>query len=232
MKTPGIIGGIGPESTIEYYRQIIARYRERTGDGSYPPMIINSIDMNRMRNLIEQNRLAEVIEFLLPELEKLARIGADFGLLAAVTPHIIFDELRSRSPVPLISIVEVTCEAARRLKLKRVGLFGTRYTMTARFFPNAFAKAQIALSIPGPAEQDYIHEKYFSELVNGIFLPETRQGLLAIVDRLIKDERTEGLILGGTELPLILGNLQSPPIPFLDTTRLHVEAIVAEIFRS
>src|SRR5215471_4724395 len=99
MKTPGIIGGIGPESTIEYYRQIIARYRERTGDGSYPPIIINSIDMNRMRNLIEQNRLAEVIEFLLPELEKLARSGADFVLLEAVTPHIIFDELRSRSPV-------------------------------------------------------------------------------------------------------------------------------------
>jgi aspartate racemase len=148
--TPGIIGGIGPEATIEYYRQITSCYRERTGDGSYPPLVIRSIDMNRMRNLIAENKLPQVTEMLLGELQWLARAGVDFGLLAAVTPHIVFDDLHTRSPFPLISIVEVTLEAAKRLKLSRVGLLGTRYTMGAQFFQRAFAGAGIAWPRPRP----------------------------------------------------------------------------------
>lgn len=112
MKTAGIIGGIGPESTIEYYRLIIASYRERRSIGDYPSIIINSIDLNKMLELIGANRLVEVTEYLLSELKRLARAGADFGVLAANSPHIVFDDLRQQSPIPLISIVEVTCQVA------------------------------------------------------------------------------------------------------------------------
>jgi aspartate racemase len=104
MKTAGIIGGIGPESTMEYYRQIIESYRERRPDEGYPQFIINSIDMQRMWTLIEANNLPEVTEFLLGEIRKLADAGADFGALSANTPHLVFDALRRRSPIPLISI--------------------------------------------------------------------------------------------------------------------------------
>lgn len=225
MKTVGVIGGIGPESTIEYYRQLIAAYRALKRDGSYPPIVINSVNLKVLVDLFEVNDLAQVTEFLVSEIRKLAAAGADYGLLSANTPHIVFDEVRRRSPIPLVSIVEATCEAARALRLKKLGLFGTRFTMQGKFYPHVFSPAEIALVVPQPNEQSYIHDKYMNELVKGTFLPETRQGLLAIVDRLKEQEGIEGLILGGTELPLILGDVTDRGIPFLDTTRIHVQAM-------
>jgi aspartate racemase len=229
MKTVGIIGGIGPESTIEYYRLLIAAYREQRADGSYPLIIINSIDLSRMLSLIEADKWAEVTSRLVDEIQKLARAGADFGLLSANTPHIVFDDVSRLSPIPLISIVEATCDAAKALGLKRLGLFGTRFTMQARFYQDAFSRAGMTLVVPDEEEQAYIHEKYFSELVKGIFLPETRERLLAIVDSLKERERIEGLILGGTELPLILRDNAGRGLPFLDTTDIHVKAAVARL---
>jgi len=229
MKTVGIIGGIGPESTVEYYRLIIASYREQKQDGSYPSILINSIDLKKMLDLIGANELAKVTEYLVDEVQRLARAGADFGLLASNTPHIVFDEIRRQSPIPLVSIVEATCEAAQALGLKRVGLFGTRFTMQGRFYPDVFSKEGITLAVPEQDEQDYIHDKYMSELVNGIILPETRERLLMIVDRLKERQGIQGLILGGTELPLILRDVLDRGIPFLDTTKIHVKRIVAQL---
>jgi aspartate racemase len=229
MKTLGIVGGIGPESTIEYYRQLIALYQARKRDASYPPIIINSINMKVLVDLFEANDLAQVTEYLLAAIRKLAGAGAEYGLLAANTPHIVFDEVHRRSPIPLISIVEATCEAARASELKKLGLFGTRFTMQSQFYPQVFSAAQISLVTPQPDEQAYIHDKYMNELVKGIILPETRQRLLLIVDRLQEKEGIDGLILGGTELPLILGEVTDRGIPFLDTTRIHVQAALARM---
>jgi aspartate racemase len=229
MKTVGIIGGIGPESTVEYYRSIIAAYREQKRDGSYPSILINSIDLTKMLGLIGENRLAEVTKYLVLEVQKLAQAGADFGLLAANTPHIVFDEIRRQSPIPLMSIVKVTCEEAQSLGLKKVCVFGTRSTMQQSFYPDVFSKAGIALVVPEPDEQDYIQEKYMNELVNGIFLPTTHKRLLMIVDRIVEQQGIDGLILGGTELPLILKEAEYNGIPFLDTTKIHVKHVVAEL---
>jgi len=230
MKTLGIIGGIGPESTIDYYQTIIALYREWKPDGSYPTMLINSVDMSRLRNAFEADDLGAIINYVLPELHRLQRAGADFGLLAANTPHIVFDDLQRQSPLPLISIVSVTREAAKVRGLKRVALFGTGFTMTAPLYPGVFSKEGIAVVIPEPADQDYIHDKYMNELVNGIFLPETRAGLLGIVDRMAERAGIDGVILGGTELPLILREPAHNGIPFLNTTRIHCEAAVERMF--
>ncbi len=229
MKTLGIIGGTAPESTIEYYRLIVAAYRKQIPDGSYPPIIINSIDLKKLLDLIGANNLAGVTAYLVAEVEKLARAGADVGLLASNTPHIVFDDIQRRSPIPLLSIVKATCEATRALGLRKVGLFGTRFTMQARFYPETFAQQGITLIVPGLEDQDYIHRIYMSELVHGIFLAETRERLLAIVDRLKAQEGIQGLILGGTELPLILREGTERGIPFLDTTRIHVERAVARM---
>ncbi len=125
MKTIGIIGGIAPESTIEYYRSIIRLYRERARDGTYPPILINSIDLKRVLDLVGAQKLAELTEYVLGEVRKLARAGADLGLLASNTPHVVFDDIRRSSPIPLVSIVEATCRATQALGLKKVGLFGT-----------------------------------------------------------------------------------------------------------
>jgi len=226
MKTLGMVGGLGPESTIDYYQKIIALYRERNGDGSYPEFMINSINLTKGLNFMEVNDLAGMADFLLEAIRKLARAGADFGLISANTPHIVFDDVAPKSPIPLISIVEATCAAAKARNLKRLALFGTRYTMQANFYPNVFSREAIVLLVPEREAQDYLHEKYFSELVPGKFLPETRAGLLAIVDRMKAKSDIDGVILAGTELPLILRDPDHNGIPFLNTTKIHCEAAV------
>jgi aspartate racemase len=166
---------------------------------------------------------------LLAGIAKLARAGADFGLIAANTPHIVFDDVAPKSPIPLISIVGVTCAAAKARNLKRLALFGTRYTMQADFYPKVFAREGMELLVPDPQDQDYVHDKYFSELVPGKFLPETRVGLLAIVDRMKAMSDIDGVILAGTELPLILRDPDHNGIPFFDITKIHCEAAVDEM---
>jgi aspartate racemase len=230
MKLLGIIGGIGPESTVDYYQTIVALYRARKADDSYPPLLINSVDMSRLRRGFEAGDPGAIIDYLVPELHRLQRAGAEFGLLAANTPHIVFDDLQRQSPIPLLSIVAVTCDAARARGLKRVALFGTRFTMTAPLYPDVFSKEGIAVVIPEKGDQDYIHEKYLGELVNGVFLPETRDALLRIVDRMARESGIDAVILGGTELPLILREAEHNGIPFLNTTRIHCEAAVERMF--
>src|SRR5213080_2888024 len=229
MKTLGIIGGLGPESTIDYYQKIIALYRDRAGDGSYPQFIIHSIDLKKALDFMAANDLAGMADYLLQGISKLARAGADFGLISANTPHIVFDDVASKSPIPLISIVEATCAAAKTRNLKRLALFGTRYTMKATFYPKVFAREGIELLVPEPNDQDYIHDKYMNELVPGKFLAETRSGLLAIVDRMKAKSDIDGVILAGTELPLILRDPNYNGIPFLNTTEIHCEAAVTEM---
>lgn len=229
MKTLGIIGGLGPESTIDYYGRIIELYRDRIGDGSYPHFIINSINLKKGLDFMEANNLSGMTDYLVEEIGKLARAGATFGLISANTPHIVFEEVASKSPIPLISIVEATCTAAKARKLKRLALFGTRYTMQAAFYPKVFSRVGIELFMPDPEEQAYIHDKYLNELVSGKFLPETRAGLLAIVDCIRAKHDINGVILAGTELPLILHNSEHKGIPFLDTTEIHCEAAVTEM---
>ena len=229
MKTLGIIGGLGSESTLDYYQRIIALYRERTDDGHYPEFVIVSVDLRKGLDFMDANDLSGMGNFLLEGIGKLARAGANFGIISANTPHIVFDEIVPRSPIPLISIVEATRAAAKMQNLKRLALMGTRYTMQSDFYPKVFAREGIELFVPEKEDQDYLHEKYFSELVPGKFLPETRAGLLAIVDRMKTARAIDGVILAGTELPLILRDPIHNDIPFLDTTKIHVEAAVAEM---
>jgi len=229
MKTLGIIGGLGPESTVDYYQRIIALFRERTGNRHYPEFVIVSVDLRKGLDFMESNDLSGMADYLLQAIGTLARASANFGLISANTPHIVFDEVASQSPIPLISIVEATCAAAKARELKRLALFGTRYTMQASFYRKVFSREGIELLVPEPNDQNWMHDKYFSELVPGIFLPETRAGLIAIVDRIKAKSDIDGVILAGTELPLILCDPHHNGIPFLDTTKIHVETTVYEM---
>src|SRR4029079_12176567 len=170
-----------------------------------------------------------MVSYLLEPINKLARAGADFGIISANTPHIVFDEVVAKSPIPLISIVEATRTAAKAQNLKRLALFGTQYTMQATFYPEVFARDGIDLLVPDLHDKHYIHDKYMNELVPGRFLPDTRAGLLAIVDRMKETNNIDGVILAGTELPLILPDPFHNAIPFLDTTKIHCEAAVAQM---
>lgn len=231
MPIAGIIGGLGPESTIDYYRSIIARYRARKADAGYPQIVINSLDVNKGIALLNAGRLQELEDYLTTGIELLVRAGADFGSIAANTAHLVFNNVQRRSAIPLVSIVRATCNHAKALGLKRLGLFGTGFTMRANFYPEEFHQAGMALVRPTESEMEFIHRKYIDELLNNQFRAETRMELLRIAQRMKNEEGIEALVLAGTELPLLLRDSPPPGIEVLDTTVIHVEAIVDELLR-
>jgi aspartate racemase len=232
MKTLGIIGGTGPETTVEYYRRLIVAYRERSPEGHAPSLLINSIDSKKLVDLVTANELTQMADYLVEEVARLARAGAGLALIAANTPHLVFDEVQSRSPIPMLSIVTATRDAAAATGYRRLALFGTRFTMQAAFFPQIFMARQIAVIMPNEAEQSYIHDKYMSELFAGVILPQTRERLLEIVQAMKERDGVEGLILGGTELSLILREATAAGLPVLDTTQIHVDAAVEWLLRN
>src|SRR5215469_13536812 len=160
MRTAGMIGGLGPESTIDYYRSIIARYRERKPDSGSANILINSLDVDKGIAMLNAGRLDALADYLASGLQPLVRAGADFAFIAANTPHLVFGELQSLSPIPLISIVRATVDRAKAVGLKKVGLFGTGFTMGASFYPDEFRRAGIELVIPTESEREQIHRIY------------------------------------------------------------------------
>jgi aspartate racemase len=228
VKTAGIVGGMGPESTIDYYRRIIQRYGERC-DGSGPSLLINSIVTKAILALAASANWPEATEVLCRAVEVLAAGGADFAVLSSNTSHVVFDDVQARSRIPMVSIVEVTAGVARQKGLKRLGLIGTRYTMQGDFYRKVFTRVGVELVVPAGVDEEYVHTKYLGELVNGVFSKATHDGLVAVVERLRRDKGIDGIILGGTELALIIMEPEVAGIPVLDTAGLHVDAIVNEL---
>ena len=225
MKKIGMIGGFGPESTLDYYRLLIDQYRQMYGEGSLPEIIIHSMDVYALLNMVGQKRWDDLTQYLLGGIETLAQAGADFGFISANTPHIVFDRLRDLSPLHLISIVEETGKKTIDLGLQRVGLLGTSFTMQSSYYQEVFSKENISIVVPLEEEQDYIQNKLMTEIELGEFHEVTRKELLMIVKRMINEESIEGLILGCTELPLILTK-EEYGIPFLNTTKIHVDSVI------
>jgi aspartate racemase len=225
MPILGIIGGIAPESTIAYYRLLVAGFRAHYPD-AYPRIVINSIDLAAFLQFIGTGDQAAVVAFLVAEVQRVANAGADLAFFASNTPHLVFDQVRRQSPIPLVSIVEATGAKAQALGLTRVGLLGTRFTMEGSFYPIVLGARGISVHPPEVEDRNYVHQIYVTELVDGLFRPETREELVAVIHRLRDRAGVEAVILGGTELPLILGPETAAPVPLLNTTEIHVEAVL------
>ena len=224
MKAIGIVGGIGPESTIDYYKLLLKRAPE-LGARSAPVIVINSVDYQRMYDLVAAGDPQALAKAFADEVRVLERAGAGVGFIAANTPHMVFDAVQAQVSLPLVSIVTATADAAGAQGLKRLGLLGTRFTMQGRFFPDAFVARGMEVVAPDAADLEYVHDKYVNELVPGTFLDETRRGLTAVMERLRTRAAVDAVILGGTELPLILRDVPFD-LPLLDTTRIHVDAVL------
>ncbi len=224
MKRIGILGGLGPEATLYYYRVLIDLCHERPeANENYPEIIIYSLNLDECRGLMELGDWAGLAAKLVSGLQSLGRAGVHFGLIEANTPHIVFDDVKSRSPVPLLNIVEETCTVISGLGLTRVGLVGTKITMEAHFYQDVFDRKNISIVTPGLQDQAYIYKKIVTELGLGIILEDTRKDFLSIIQRMIDEESIEGLVLGCTEIPLLLTN-DALGISFFDTSRIHAEA--------
>jgi len=225
MKKIGIIGGLGPESTVDYYKEIISTFNTKYAELAYPEIIIYSVNMNDLMKFVETKNWPELSEWLLEKIFSLHRAGGEFAAIASNTPHIIFDEIKTKSPIPLLSIVEATCNKAQEMGLKNVGLMGTKLTMEAEFYKKPFISKGISVVVPSREEQQLIHHKLFSEIELGIFKDSTREELLSIAKRMVDEEGIDSLILGCTELPLILTESKYH-IPFLNTSAIHCESII------
>lgn len=229
MRRLGVVGGLGPESTIDYYKTLVEVWRRERPDGSYPPLIIDSLDVQKAIALVTAGDMHGLTEYLVESVQRLSRGGAELVLMSANTAHLVFDDVRAASPIPMISIIETTARVCAARGMKRVALFGTRFTMQASMYSDGLRRHGIETILPTDEEQTFIHDKYLGELIPGVFRDETRDKLIAIIRAIHARSPIDAVILGGTELPLILREPAYNGIAMLDTTRIHVEAAVREM---
>jgi aspartate racemase len=225
MKKIALIGGLGPEGTLDYYRGIISGFKADYNDLGYPEMVIESLNLKTLLSLADTGNWDKMSQIIALKFENSRMAGADFGAIAANTPHKVFDSIQAATALPLISIVTATCDAVRERGLSKVGLLGTKFTMQSDFYFKEFAKANIELIVPELHEQEYIHEKLFSEIEHGLVKPETKQGFIEIVERVVRDNDIQGIVSACTEFPLVIESTDFS-IDFLDTLAIHVASIV------
>ena len=227
----GIVGGTGPESTIDYYRSILALWGQEHADGALPRLLIYSIDGGGLWKLIEAGDLPAVAAVLADAVDRLAAAGAGAAILASNTVHLVFDEVAASASIPLFSIVEATRDAALSRQITRAGLFGTSFVVESSLYRAPFERAGIEIVTPTPDEQGYIHQIYVSELQKGAFLDQTRQRLVGIAAAMRERAAIDCLILGGTELSLLLPDPSYAGLPVLDSAKLHIAAAVSWLSR-
>lgn len=230
MKKVGIVGGMGPESTIDYYQSIISKFQEKAGSKEeLPELFINSINMYKMFNLLMNGKTKALINYLAEAVYTLEKVGSDFVVMSANTPHIVFEEVQQEVQLPMISIVEETYINAQEMGLEKIGLIGTKFTMENDFFKKPFLSHNKEIVVPNQSEQQYIHSKIVEELENGIVNNETKMEFLNIIDQMMNRDNIQGVILGCTELPMLIQN-EDLTIHLLNTTEIHVNKIVDTIF--
>lgn len=231
MKKLGLVGGMGPESTVPYYHDIVYGVKEKVGGDFFPNLAIESVNVFDVLRLCKEKKYDELTDYLLTAIENLAKSGADFAALSANTPHIVFESLKERSPIPLVSIIEATCEKTMQLNMHKIGLLGTIFTMKEDFFKMPFLENGIEIVVPKDEEMEVINDKISSELEVGIVNEDTLKSFQKIIERMKEEDHIEAIVLGCTELPLLL-NDEVSPVPCLDTMKIHVQALVERIIES
>jgi aspartate racemase len=222
----GIVGGVGPESTADYYRRLIDRWRERGPDNTYPSILLDRLNSRSALDALLAGDLDPTVNLFDASIARLAGAGAGLAIVASVMMHRAFDRVAAAAPIPMLSILDALVAAARAADLRRPGVIATQPTTEGEFFARPFEAAGIELIRPGKADRAYIHQVYFSELVLGRFTNETRARLVDVIERLKTRHDIDAVILGGTELPLILREPTYANVPVLDATRIHVEAAI------
>jgi aspartate racemase len=224
LKTLGLIGGTGWVSTVEYYRIINQQINEQLGGLNSAKMLLYSVNQQEFRPAADQAGLVEFADYLTRIARRLESAGADCLLLCANTPHMAADLVQKNIGIPLIHIAEVTAKAIVKRDMKKVGLLGTKFTMEQTFYKERLAKFGITTLVPEESEREYIHRTIMTELEKAVLKDETRKKYLEIIDGLVR-RGAEGIILGCTEIPLLIKQSDCT-IPVFDTTELHAMAAV------
>ena len=226
--TFGLIGGTGPESTIEYYKGIEYGVQQRSGRSFFPNLTVESLSVFDVLGFCERQDYAGLTGYLLKGIKNLAAAGAECAALTGITPHIVFDELTEVSPVPLISMVDTARDHAAERGYKKICLIGTLPVMNGTFFQTSFAKSGIEVITPDAEEKSYIETKIETEIEFGRVMPETQQTFREIADRIIQEKKVQAVVLGCTELPLVFRGIQLP-VPYIDVMQVHIKALIQTI---
>ena len=230
MNKLGLIGGTGPESTVAYYKGIEYGVQRKSGRNFFPNLTIESLSVFDVLAFCEKRDYAGLTAYLLNGIRNLAAAGARYAALTGITPHIVFEELSSASPIPLVSMVDAARDDAAARGFKKICLLGTLPTMEGTFFQSSFAKRGIEVITPNAGERRFIGTKIETELEFGKVLPDTRSEFKAIAERVIREEQAQAVVLGCTELPLIFADV-SLPVPYIDVMQVHIAALIDLILR-
>lgn len=216
-----------PESTKVYYELLIHGARQPGGDPlRNPEVIIYSLNLTELVQIQRTGDRRRVAGYLAATLERLRVAGAEVGALTANTPHAYLDEIRTETKLPLVSIVTATRDATADLGLKNALLLGTKTTLEAEMYPREFAEAGIRMVLPNGEDREFLEDTIYNELAIGRVTPEVRNRYHGMCSRHIESDGIDSVILGCTELPLVISS-DDLPIQVLDTTRIHVAAILA-----
>jgi aspartate racemase len=221
-KTIGIVGGVSPESTSEYYQHITRTYTQRFGDHGYPQIVIFSVTFQPYIDWPNQERWDLVAQGLTEAVGRLEAAGADFALLAANTMHLVFDEVQSQVGIPMLSLLDAVGEAILARGMSTVGLLGTRFTMEKPFYREALSRMGISVEIPDSDDRRYVNDVIYNELIVGEMRSESRAGFVKIM-RKLAGQGAQGIILGCTEIPLLVTEADAG-MPLFNTTEIHAQA--------
>jgi aspartate racemase len=224
MNTIGLIGGITWLSTLDYYRLLNQKTNEQLGGVASAKIILSSVNFAHVKELTVANNWPALATLMSNEAKRLELAGANCILMGANTMHNIADEVQSAINIPLIHIARETAREIVKLQLKKVALLGTKYTMQLPFYKNTLAEYGITTIIPNETDVEYINDCIYNEMGKGIFLQERKKEFLSIIQQLQK-QGAEGVILGCTEIPILIQQKDSP-IPVFDTTDIHATAAV------
>jgi len=220
-KKIGILGGLSPESTATYYEYITREYTRRYGDYGYPEIIIYSVNFQEFVDWQNQDRWDLAADKMIEIFRALEKAGADFGLIASNTMHIVFDKVQREISIPLINIIEVTAETIKKDGIKTVGLLGTLFTMSKDFYKAGLETRGIITLVPDRKDQEFVNSVIYEELTRGLIKPESREGYVKVVKKL-KEKGAEGIVLGCTEIPLLIKE-KDCGVRLYDTTLIHAE---------
>jgi len=224
-KRIGILGGMSPESTVEYYQYITRTYTQRFGDYGYPDIIIYSVSFQPYVDWPNEDRWDLVGQGLSQAAQRLEAAGADFIVIATNTMHLVLDQVQASLHIPVLSLLDVVGEAILAKGLQRVGLLGTRFTMEKNLYQDALARKGITVLIPDAGDRQYVNRVIYDELVAGQIRAESRAGYVDIIKKLAA-RSAQGVILGCTEIPLLVSEADAG-LPLFDTTLIHAEAALS-----
>ena len=223
--TIGVVGGLGTEGTVHYYQKLTKRLRAIPHDEGRPGILVDHVWMDRFAPLLLSGLDAASVSLLGESLERLHRAGADVALIAAVTPHKYLSSLRRAASVPVIDLVEATIAELRRKRCTRVGLLGTRATLTERFFKGGLERAGIAVAVPGAREMAYLDDLIFGPLARGSRPPDASPRLDEIVGRMRAGVALDALVVASPDLM----ELVEPVLPLIDPVESHVALAVTSV---